>query len=49
MDKKICVVGLGYMGLPTALLFAKSGYDTLGFDIDKQKVENINKRKINSK
>jgi len=30
----ICVMGLGYVGLPTALHFAKSGYDIIGFDID---------------
>ncbi len=39
---KICVVGLGYMGLPTALLFAKQGYGVSGFDINKSKIERLN-------
>jgi UDP-N-acetyl-D-mannosaminuronic acid dehydrogenase len=30
---KICVLGLGYIGLPTALLFATNGYDVVGVDI----------------
>jgi len=33
------VVGLGYVGLPLALLFAEAGFPTLGFDIDREKVE----------
>ncbi len=37
----ICVFGLGYIGLPTALLFAKK-YHVLGYDIIEQKVKNIN-------
>ena len=31
---RICVIGLGYIGLPIALMFAKSGYHVLGVDID---------------
>jgi UDP-N-acetyl-D-mannosaminuronic acid dehydrogenase len=30
---RICVLGLGYVGLPTALLFAKHGFQVLGVDI----------------
>jgi len=30
----ICVVGLGQVGLPTALIFAKKGYKVFGYDID---------------
>ncbi len=40
--QKITIVGIGYMGLPTALLLAKVGYEVSGFDINKQKVRNIN-------
>jgi UDP-N-acetyl-D-mannosaminuronate dehydrogenase len=29
----ICVVGLGYVGLPIAILFAKEGFKTYGFEI----------------
>jgi UDP-N-acetyl-D-glucosamine/UDP-N-acetyl-D-galactosamine dehydrogenase len=32
--ERVCVVGLGYVGLPLAVEFARSGLDTVGFDID---------------
>lgn len=38
---QICVIGLGYIGLPTAVLCANSGLDVLGVDIDRQKRELI--------
>lgn len=40
---KIAVVGIGYVGLPVALLFAKAGYDVIGFDIDEDRVKRINR------
>ena len=43
MKDKICVVGLGYVGLPTALIFAKKGFSVLGVDNDKQKVNSLKK------
>ncbi|MDI6751326.1 MAG: nucleotide sugar dehydrogenase [bacterium] len=39
---KIGVIGLGYVGLPLAVEFAKSGFAVLGFDIDKEKVSKLN-------
>jgi UDP-N-acetyl-D-glucosamine dehydrogenase len=36
------IVGLGYVGLPLAVEFAKAGYRTIGFDVQKQKVESVN-------
>jgi len=39
---RICVVGIGRIGLPTALLFAKSGLNTIGVDINENLVQNIN-------
>jgi UDP-N-acetyl-D-glucosamine dehydrogenase len=36
---KICVVGLGYVGLPLSLQFARSGATVLGLDIDRGKVD----------
>ena len=39
---KISVIGLGYVGLPLSLQFARSGVSVLGFDLDKQKVNSIN-------
>lgn len=41
--KKICLLGLGYIGLPTAALFATRGYKVVGVDIDNEKVEEISK------
>ncbi len=36
------VIGLGYVGLPLAVEKAKAGYKTIGFDIQKEKVDMIN-------
>ena len=41
-DKKICVLGLGYIGLPTATLLSKVGYDVLGVDINNAVVDMVN-------
>ena len=38
---KVGVIGLGYVGLPLSLLFAGSGFDTTGFDVDPKKVESL--------
>ncbi len=38
---KIGIIGMGYVGLPLALLFARSGLRVLGLDIDGAKVESI--------
>jgi UDPglucose 6-dehydrogenase len=40
---KISVVGTGYVGLVTATCFAEMGHDVIGVDIDKEKVEKLNK------
>ena len=39
---KICVIGIGRIGLPTALSFANSGLQTIGVDINEKLVEMIN-------
>ncbi len=39
---KVCVIGIGRIGLPTALSFAKSGLETVGVDINKSLVDDIN-------
>jgi len=36
---KICVLGLGYIGLPTALLFANNGHEVVGVDVNRRVVE----------
>ena len=44
--KKICVVGLGYIGLPTAALLANKGYDVHGVDVVQSTVDIINRGEI---
>src|SRR5262249_9501301 len=39
---KIAIVGLGYVGLPLAIRFARSCVSVLGIDVDPQKVESLN-------
>ncbi len=39
---KVAIVGLGYVGLPLSLQFARSGVDVLGLDVDKKKVDALN-------
>ena len=39
---KVGVVGLGYVGLPLAVEKAKAGFKTVGFDIQKEKVDLVN-------
>ena len=46
MNKKICVLGLGYIGLPTAALLANRGYMVHGVDVVKSTVDTINQGKI---
>lgn len=45
-NKTVCVVGLGYIGLPTAALLASNGYSVLGTDLSQHAVETINQGKI---
>jgi len=40
-EAKIGVIGLGYVGLPLAVEFAKAGFEVTGFDIDVSKVDAI--------
>ena len=42
-QSKISIMGLGYVGLPLALSFAKSGYNVHGYDIDRFKIHSIKK------
>jgi len=41
----VCVVGLGYVGLPTAAVLASRGYDVHGVDVNPRAVETINSGK----
>mgnify|MGYP000914184440 CR=1 FL=1 len=44
-DACIAVIGLGYVGLPLAIRFSEEGFKTIGFDIDKEKVNMLNSGK----
>jgi UDP-N-acetyl-D-mannosaminuronic acid dehydrogenase len=44
--KTVCVVGLGYIGLPTAALLASSGYQVVGVDLNEHAVNTINQGRI---
>lgn len=44
--KAINVVGLGYIGLPTALMFAKSGLKVVGTDYNKELVDQLNRGEL---
>jgi UDP-N-acetyl-D-mannosaminuronic acid dehydrogenase len=40
--QSVCIVGLGYVGLPTAATFAARGFDVVGVDINREAVDRIN-------
>ena len=44
--KRISVVGLGYIGLPTAAMFASRKIEVIGVDVNPQTVDTINQGKI---
>ena len=41
MQERIAVVGLGYVGLPVALAFARTNPGTVGFDLDARRVAEL--------
>ncbi|MEP1517560.1 MAG: 3-hydroxyacyl-CoA dehydrogenase NAD-binding domain-containing protein, partial [Nitratireductor sp.] len=44
--KKVCVLGLGYIGLPTASVIASRGVEVVGVDVKPEVVARINKGEI---
>lgn len=46
MTKKICVVGLGYIGLPTAVMFANHGVKVHGVDVNPAAVRSIQEKQL---
>src|SRR5262245_38289409 len=40
---KIGIMGLGYVGLPLAVEFAKQGFSVTGFEVDREKVASLNR------
>jgi UDP-N-acetyl-D-glucosamine/UDP-N-acetyl-D-galactosamine dehydrogenase len=41
-NNKICIIGLGYVGLPLAHAFALKGYAVVGFDINQPRIDELN-------
>ena len=48
-QKSICILGLGYIGLPTAAFLASKKTNVLGVDIDKKKIKELNSLNFTSK
>lgn len=46
MKKKICIIGLGYIGLPTAAMFSEYGCEVVGVDISEKVVDKLNQGSI---
>ncbi len=44
--KSICVIGIGYVGLPTAAMFASKGHRVVGYDLNEKAVNALNKGEI---
>jgi len=42
-NQKVCVIGLGYVGFPLAVLAASKGYEVFGYDKDEKKLARIEK------
>ena len=42
----VCIIGLGYIGLPTAAVLARAGYRVIGVDVNEQVVETVNQGQI---
>lgn len=40
---KICIVGLGYIGLPLSIEFARAGKEVFGFDVNQKRIEELKK------
>jgi len=40
---KVAVIGMGYVGLPLMVAFAEAGFSVVGVDVDRQKVEKLNR------
>ena len=44
--KKCCVIGLGYIGLPTSTIIASSNYKVVGYDINPTIIKTIKRVKL---
>ena len=41
MQTRISIIGMGYIGLPTATMFAAAGYNVKGFDVNKRVIDTL--------
>tara|TARA_Y100000389_G_scaffold83167_1_gene79717 strand:+ start:11774 stop:13024 length:1251 start_codon:yes stop_codon:yes gene_type:complete len=46
MKKKVCIIGLGYIGLPSAALIANKGFSVCGVDVNDMIVSTVNEGRI---
>lgn len=46
MKKSICVVGLGYIGLPTAVMFAMNGHRVHGYDVNERAISMLQNKQL---
>ena len=40
-DATLCIIGLGYVGLPTAIFFAEKGFNVIGVDKKKEVIDKV--------
>ena len=46
--KKVCIIGLGYIGLPTACILSNKGFEVVGVDIDQKLVKELNQGDVDN-
>gem|GEM_PF-1538019 len=44
-EARLCVIGLGYVGLPLLVEYAKAGFRTVGIDVQEEKSQGCQRRK----
>ncbi|MFC2947530.1 nucleotide sugar dehydrogenase [Virgibacillus sediminis] len=44
--KKITVIGLGYIGLPTSIIFAKHGFQVHGMDVNREVIDKLSRKEL---
>ena len=42
----VCIIGLGYIGLPTSAVLARAGHRVIGVDVNAQVVDTVNQGQI---
>ena len=46
IPKHVCIIGIGYIGLPTACILATSGYRVLGIDTDEGVINKVQSARL---